>query len=165
MSRVEIAVVARAHGIRGELRLALHNPESRALDAAETLHIAGHDHAIESARSVAGGAVLVKLAGIDDRTTAEGLRGQAVLVDREELELEDDDVLLSELVGLRARLPDGTDWGEIVRIDLGLQSRLVVRDGDIERSLPIVDEFVLHIDIDAGTVTVDPPEGLPEDPA
>ncbi len=38
----------------------------------------------------------------------------------------------------------------------------MIHDGDIERLLPLVDEFVTAIDVEAGVVTVDPPEGLPE---
>ena len=58
---------------------------------------------------------------------------------------------------------DGAAWGEVVEIVLGLQDRLVIHDGEIERELPFVDAFVVHIDIDAGIVTVDPPDcGLPE---
>ena len=41
MDRVEIGVVARPHGVRGELRVHLHNPESTALDAAEEVWIGG----------------------------------------------------------------------------------------------------------------------------
>ena len=44
------------------------------------------------------------------------------------------------------------------RIDL-----LVIHDGEIERMLPLVDQFVTNIDVAAGIITVDPPEGLPED--
>ena len=38
----------------------------------------------------------------------------------------------------------------------------MIHDGEIERLLPLVDEFVTTIDLEAGVVTVDPPEGLPE---
>jgi ribosomal 30S subunit maturation factor RimM len=38
----------------------------------------------------------------------------------------------------------------------------VIHDGDVERLLPIVDAFVTGIDLEAGVVTVDPPDDLPE---
>ena len=43
MDRIEIGVVARPHGVRGELRVHLHNPESTALDDAELILALGGD--------------------------------------------------------------------------------------------------------------------------
>src|SRR5690606_15980344 len=108
------------------------------------------------------GAVLALLEGIGDRDAAEALRGSTVEVDREDLELDDGEVLLADLVGCRAVLADGSDWGEVVRVVTGPQDRLVIRHGDIERELPLVDELVTAIDLEAGTIEVAPPEGLPE---
>ena len=51
--------------------------------------------------------------------------------------------------------------GTIAAIEGGMQDLLVIHDGEIERLLPLVDEFVTDIDLDNGVVTVDPPEGLP----
>ncbi len=162
--RVEIGAVARAHGVRGELRVALHNPTSEALVDVEVLFVGGRELAVESARPTTG-AWLVRLAGVEDRDQAEALRGQPVAVAREQLALEDDEVLLVDLIGCRAELRDGTPWGEIVAIEPGPQDRLIVRHGDVERQLPVVDEILLEVDLEAGRVVVDPPEGLPEEPA
>ena len=49
---VEIGFVARAHGIRGEVRVHLHNPASTALDDAEVLWLGAREYRIESARPV-----------------------------------------------------------------------------------------------------------------
>ena len=101
--------------------------------------------------------------GIATRTEAEALRGQQVEVDREALELDDDDVLLADLVGCAVRRVDGTPWGEIAAVNAGeMQDLLVIHDGDVERMLPLVDAFVKAIDLDARVVTVDPPDELPE---
>jgi 16S rRNA processing protein RimM len=100
---------------------------------------------------------------VTDRDVAEDLRGSSVEVDRA-LVADDDDVLLTDLVGLRVELEDGTAWGEIVGVDLGPQDRLVIHHGDVERQLPLVDAFVLSVDLEAGRVIVAPPDGLPEEP-
>ena len=42
-----------------------------------------------------------------------------------------------------------------------MQDLLVIHDGELERLLPLVDEFVKVIDLSAGVVTVDTPDGLP----
>ncbi len=159
---MEIGVVARAHGIRGEVRVHLHNPASTALDQADAMFVGEREYAIESARPVAG-AYLVALAGIADRDAADALRGRPVSLPREALELDDGEVLLADLVGCRVELPDGRPWGVVSALELGAQDRLVIRDGEVERLLPMVDAFLVDIDVEAGRIVVDPPADLPED--
>ena len=161
LARVEIGRVTRPHGIRGEVVIVTHDPASDILDRVETVWVGGAERQIAEARGTHRG-WLVALAGSATRDDAEALRGLAVEVDREALELGDDDVLLADLVGCRVRLLDGTPWGTISAVDAGLQDLLVIHDGELERLLPLVDEFVKSIDLDSGVVTVDPPEGLPE---
>jgi 16S rRNA processing protein RimM len=161
---IEIGVVARAHGIRGEVRVHLHNPGSTALDAAEALFVGDREYAIEKARPVAG-AYLVALVGIGDRDAADALRGRPVSVARDILDLDDGEVLLADLVGCRVELPDGRPWGVVSALEVGPQDRLVIRDGEIERLLPVVDEFVIDIDVEGRRIVVDPPPELPEDKA
>lgn len=159
--RVEIGRIARVHGIRGEVVIATHDPGSDLLDRQPTLWIGGVAREVVRARSTPRG-WLVQLAGVATRSDAEALRGQVVEVDRAALELGEDDILLDDLIGCRVQRVDGTPWGTIAAIEGGMQDRLVIHDGDIERQLPLVDEFVTDIDLEAGVVTVDPPDGLPE---
>jgi 16S rRNA processing protein RimM len=162
-ARVEIGVVSKAHGIRGEVVAIPHDPASTSLGDVAVIHVGGVRREVVRSRDV-GGAFLMALEGIADRDAAAALRGAVIEVDRDELELDENDVLLADLVGCRCVLPDGTAWGEIVAVELGLQDRLVIRDGKVERQLPVVDAFIASIDVEAGVVTVTPPEGLPEDP-
>jgi 16S rRNA processing protein RimM len=159
--RIEIGRIARAHGIRGEVVIVTHDPASELLDRVGEIWVGGAPRRVVGARNTPRG-WLVQLDAVATRNDAEALRGQAVEVDREVLDLEDDDVLLGDLVGCRVQRVDGTPWGTIAAVEAGMQDRLVIQDGEIERQLPLVDEFVTAIDLEAGVVTVDPPEGLPE---
>ena len=159
--RVEIGRITRVHGIRGEVVITTHDPGSDLLEHLTTLWIGGVVREVARARSTPRG-WLVQLAGVATRNDAEALRGQVVEVDRAALELDEDDILLDDLIGCRVQRVDGTPWGTIAAIEGGMQDRLVIHDGDIERQLPLVDEFVTDIDLEAGVVTVDPPDGLPE---
>jgi 16S rRNA processing protein RimM len=158
--RIEIGRIARAHGIRGEVVIVTHDPESKLLGDLGAIWVGGVEKRMISARGTHRG-WLVLFEGVATRNEAETLRGQAIEVDRLALDLDDDDILLDDLIGCRVVLPDGAPWGTIAEIQGGMQDLLVIHDGELERLLPLVDELVIGIDLDAGVVTVDPPEGLP----
>jgi len=161
-SRIEIGGVARAHGIRGEVVIITHDPDSATLGTAPSIFVGGIERKIQKARDTQRG-WLVALEGVVTRNDAEALQGAVVEVDRSALELEEDDILLDDLVDCEVRLPDGRPWGKVAEIMIGAhQDLLVIHDGEIERLLPLVDTFVTNIDLDAGVVTVDPPADLPE---
>jgi len=60
--RLEIGGVARAHGIRGEVAIVTHDPDSVALETIKTIYIAGVEYHILEARSADKG-WLVRLEG------------------------------------------------------------------------------------------------------
>jgi 16S rRNA processing protein RimM len=159
--RIEIGRITRPHGIRGEVVIVTHDPESQILAELETIWVGGAERRVTGARGTHRG-WLIQLEGIATRNDAEALRGQLVEVDRGALELGDDELLLGDLVGCQVQRIDGTPWGTISAVEGGMQDLLVIHDGELERLLPLVDEFVKDIDLDRGVVTVDPPEGLPE---
>ena len=161
-ARVEIGGIARAHGIKGEVVIVTHDPDSDTLGRVKTIFVGGIPRTITAARSTHRG-WLIALEGVITRNDAEALQGQPVEVDRDELELDDDDILLHDLIGCRVVRLDGTPWGEVAEVMAGeMQDLLIIHDGEIERMLPLVDVFVTNIDLDERILTVDPPEGLPE---
>jgi 16S rRNA processing protein RimM len=168
--RVEIGGVARAHGLRGEIVIITHDPRSKTLAEVRSVFLDDKPFEIESVRDTQRGWLTV-IQGVSTRTEAEQFAGRIVSVAREDLALGSDDVLLDDMIGCETLLPDGSTWGLIVEIDLGFQDRMIIVErrvsGDgavsyIERMLPIVDQFVLNVDIDAGVVKIDPPNGMPE---
>ncbi len=163
--RIEVAYVSRAHGVRGEVLAVPFVTGSTSLEEVDGAWIGGQYLAIERARPVPDGYLLV-LAGVRDRDRAHALRGKTVELDRDALDLDDDEVLLADLVGCRVVTADGVAWGEVAAIEVGPQDRLVIRDLDakVERLLPVVDEFLADIDLEARVITVTPPDGIPVDP-
>lgn len=160
--RIEIGGVARAHGIKGEVVVFTHDPDSTTLGDVDAIFVGGVEKKIVHARDTQRG-WLVLLEGVVTRNDAEALQGKPVEIAREALVLEEDDVLLHDLIGCEVRRPDGSVWGTIAEIQSGaFQDLLVIHAGEIERLLPLVDEFVTQIDLEARVVHVDPPEGLPE---
>jgi 16S rRNA processing protein RimM len=160
---VEVGYVSKAHGIKGEIVAIPHDASSTSLGEVSVLWIGGREYSVTRSRPVPG-AFLIQVEGVSDRDVAGALRGLPVQVAREALDLDDDEMLLADLVGCRAQLPDGTAWGEIVGVEIGLQDRLVIHHDGKEKLLPVVDAFVGAVDLERRVVIVTPPEGIPEDP-
>jgi 16S rRNA processing protein RimM len=104
--------------------------------------------------------------GIGDRTTAESAIKAILWVDQDLTEEsgEDDAWFDHQLVGL-AVLREGARIGTVARVDhLPAQDLIAVRtESDVEVLVPFVKAIVTAVDIQAGTMTVDPPLGLFED--
>lgn len=163
-SRVEIGGVARPHGIRGEVVIVTHDPNSTTLGEVATIYV-GHDQRSVAAARFTHRGWLVLLEGIATRNDAERLQGLPVSVDRSALALAPDDILLADLIGCDVHTSDGSPWGVVASVDSGDHQDMLVIHGDgFERLLPLVDAYVLSIDLERGVITVDPPDGLPESP-
>ncbi|MBI5481942.1 MAG: 16S rRNA processing protein RimM [Deltaproteobacteria bacterium] len=165
-----IGLVTRPHGVSGEVRLRLHHAESTALEEVEAVWLAlpgatgePRRYVVEGARYVAGG-VLCELEGVADRDQAALLRGAEVCVPRAELPpLADGEFYLGDLEGCAVVTRAGQPFGVVHQVqELGAHDTLVIHDGEVERLLPYVPQFVVDVDLEARRVVVDPPEGLPE---
>jgi len=117
--------------------------------------------AVESARPFRRG-FLVKFLGVEDRNRAEGFQGRYLLRPVEELEgLADGEVFYHQLLGLRVLTVDGDEVGEIVEVyDLRPADLLEVRGPEKTYQIPFLASLVRGLDLQEGTMTIDPPEGL-----
>ena len=106
---------------------------------------------------------VVHFEAVTDRQLAAELRGTELLiriVDRPPLE-DPDDFYDTDLVGLQALQPDGTVLGpvtDVVHSPAG--EYLLIRIDDRDRLVPFVRAIVPEVRLSAGTLIVDPPEGL-----
>ena len=161
MHLLEVGYVARAHGVRGEVRVHLHAAESTVLYEVDRAYVGGVDRAIASARPGGGGAVLIAFDGVGDRDAAEALRGQKVEVARAAVPLADGEFFLADLPGCEVVTEAGATLGRVVEVQHAAQDLLVVVDGDDERLVPIVPELVRAVDVAARRIVVDVPDDLP----
>jgi 16S rRNA processing protein RimM len=116
------------------------------------------------------GTLLLQLAGPDgavfsDREAVDTLRNTLLLVPLADLpELADPDSYYDhELVGLTAQLPDGSPLGEVTAVrHEGVELLVIRRPSGGELLVPFVRAIVPTVDVAAGHLVVDPPEGLLE---
>ncbi len=153
-----IGTVVGTHGVRGTVRV-------RPAGTGEHLRknvapvIAGTRRLIESARETPKG-FLLDLEGIGDRESAGFLRGDDLLLDREELDgLQNGEFYVADLVGLTAVDAGGETLGEVVEtFETAAHETLVVRTGPGEVFVPFTMEHVPGVDLSSGRITVRPPE-------
>ncbi len=94
---------------------------------------------------------IVRLAAFCTRTEVEAVRGEAMWVDREALELDEDEFWADDLVGLR--VVDGDREVGVVERVRELPSCEVLEVGEL--LIPLVEDAVRDVDLEAGVVDVD----------
>lgn len=111
--------IGSAHGIKGEVRIQSFTEDPMALAGYGALatNRPGLAITILSARTNTN-VLVAKLAGVNDRTAAERLNGVELYVDRDLLPppLDEEDFYHADLIGLEARLADGTVLGEVITV-------------------------------------------------
>jgi len=171
---VELVVgrIAKAHGITGELVIDIRtdDPEGRfapgnRLKLKASRGTSVREVVIQSMRPH-GVRMLVRLEGVADRDTAEGLRGSLFVVDSAELPpIEDPDEFYDhQLEGLRVRTIDGVEIGQVAEVlHTAAGELLAVRTEERREILvPLVSAIVLSVSLADGVIEIDPPEGLLE---
>lgn len=159
---VEVGVVARAHGLTGELRVRLFNVSSEILSNCRRVRLAGELRRVRSARRHQD-AMLLRVAGCDDRVTADSLRGALVEVARSDLPAtEQDEYYFHDLVGLEAIGPAGVAIGRVVDVvETPGHANLVVADGPRRLEVPLAETFVGNVDLAGRTIRLERLEELP----
>ena len=125
--------IGAAHGIKGEVRITSFTEEPLALADYGPLATdkPGLMIEIESARATTN-VLVARLKGVTDRNAAEKLNGVELYVDRDKLPptADEDDFYHADLIGLEARLIDGSVLGTVTAIpNFGASDLIEVRDG------------------------------------
>jgi len=165
-----VGVIVGPHGIRGQVRVKSFTAEPEDIAAygpvvdefggrTFTLRVVGRSK----------GVVLCSIAGVDDRTAAEMLRGVRLHVDRAVLppaDEDDDEFYHADLIGLRVEFADGVALGTVAAVyDFGAGDILEVRaeNGGVTM-VPFTREAVPVIDMANGRLIAERLAGLLEDP-
>ena len=162
---VLIGLVRRAHGLKGEVCV---KPVSDIVERFNALDYVMVRHTDTTARFGVDGVrwkgklALVKLHGIDDMTSAEGLKGAEIGVRREDVyPVPEGTYYVFDIVGCDVTNTSGKrigTVGEVLRMPAN--DVLVVRRDDGEALLPLVRSVVKNIDLKARLIVIEEMEGL-----
>jgi len=157
--KLNVGRIGRAHGILGEATIEVRTdePESRFAIGAKVITDNG-ELIIESAR-VHNGILLLKFKGINDRSAVEKLRNTLIYADVDITEqFDEDDYHVQQLIGLRAELEDGSEYGVVTEVlNLPAQDCLAIKTKSGEVLIPFVHQLVPVVDIESKRVVVIPP--------
>jgi 16S rRNA processing protein RimM len=167
--RVVVGRIGRAQGIRGEVTVEVRTdaPEERFSPGA-VLFLSGRaglpGQVVVAGHRWQNGRLVLSVAGVADRTAAEGLRGALLEADVDVTETHDDEFHDIALIGLAVRDREGRPIGRIAEVlHLPGQDLLAITRPDApELLVPFVQQMVPEVDLPGGFVVVDLPAGLAE---
>ena len=156
---IQLGFVGAPFGVRGWIKLRSHtDPPERLLEHRD-LHIGQgqvwRTYRIESSGR-SGGALTVKLKGVEDRDQAQALRGSQVCVPRTELpQRNDKDFYRADLIGCEVVNLEDVALGFVRHfVETPAQVLMVVR-GSQEFWIPAVPQHLRKVDLQARRVVVD----------
>ncbi|KIT14592.1 ribosome maturation factor RimM [Jannaschia aquimarina] len=166
-----LGAITGAYGVRGEARVKSFCAEPSAIgDYGPLTDDKGRDHRLTVIRPVKGG-YAVRLSGVTSKEQADSLRGQRLWVPRAALpDPEEDEYYHSDLIGLTVLDTGGAELGRVAAVhDHGAGDLLELRGPGLKGVLvPFTRAVVPTVDLSAGRIIIDPPQGLlpgDDDPA
>jgi 16S rRNA processing protein RimM len=159
-----IGRILRPHGVHGELRVKLLTDFPDRWTDLKTVYL-GPRHLqkeIQSTRQHKN-MMLVKLVGYENRDAVESLRGELLYVTiKDAMPLEPDEFYLFQVMGLEVQTESGDVLGEIVDVlkPPGANEVFVIHGIRGEILIPVIDEVIVSLDLEAGVVVINPIPGL-----
>lgn len=164
-TRVCVGAIAGAYGVNGEVRFKSFCADPLALgDYGPLSDEAGtHTYTVQIDRA-GKGELIGRMSSIRSKEEADALKGTRLYVERDALpDLPDDEYYYSDLVGLQVFDPGGSLLGTVkLVVNHGSTDILEVQvPGQSDTALlPFTHEAVPTVDLGAGKIIADPPEGI-----
>ncbi|MGH8875239.1 MAG: ribosome maturation factor RimM [Acidimicrobiia bacterium] len=155
--------VGRPHGVRGLVLVVPDSDQPGRFAHGARFHAPGGRELVVREVQIHRGSPLVAFEGVENRESAELLRGLELTIDpAERRPLARDEFWPDELIGLEVRLAGGDRLGMVRGVEAAAnQDRLVVETADGALHLvPFVAELVPEVRMEDGYLVIRPPEGL-----
>jgi len=165
---ISIARIARPQGVRGEVIAEILTDFPERFAKLHSAWMVSTNGEIEQARIEKAwlhkGRVVFKIAGFDDMTQAEALRGVRVAITSQELAtLPPDTYYDFDLEGCEVLTVSGETVGAVAAVEKhGGAPLLKVRGAGKEHLIPLVLSICVEIDVAQKRIVIAPPEGLLE---
>ncbi len=155
--------IGRPHGIRGDVVVGVRTDEPELRFAKGSRFDTDHGLLTVAVSRWHSSELLVRFEGVNDRDAAAGLGGTWLVIDSAAITPSDDpdEFHDTDLIGLSVRTVDGTDVGSVGDVLHSGQDVLVIKAaGGRDVMVPFVKPLVPEVDVAAGFLVINPPEGL-----
>lgn len=165
----EIGLISNTHGLKGELKVRPYTENAKRFEEIKKVLIKKDDknfdeYEVQSVRYQKD-IVLLKLKEIDDIEQAEKLKGQNLIIPREEAkELEQNEFFIADLIGCDVYVND-EQIGKLVDVFTAGASDVYVvkREGKKDLLLPALESVIKNIDLENKRIEVEIPRGLDDE--
>lgn len=151
-----------AWGIHGDVKIDLLSDAPDRFEPGNIVHVKNESTRVQRSRRVRGGMV-VKLDIVNDRNQAELLRGQEITVTPEQVSPPPQGSYYHfQVLGLNVLSHEGENLGKIQEIiETGANDVYVVHlEGRRDVLIPALEDVILDVDLERGSMTVRLPDGL-----
>ena len=161
-----VGTIQGAKGMEGEMKVSLVTAHPSHLAGLESVYLKIADfesilYTIDKAKWDASKFTL-KLHGVDDRNTAEALRGAKILIPEEAAyKVGEDEYFIEDLIGMNVVDKSGANLGRVTEVlNYPAHDVYVVSNGDNEILIPAVHEYVQEVNMNTGTIMITTIEGF-----
>lgn len=163
---LRVGRITGAHGLKGALRFRPDNPDSDSLDQVKRVFLERggepREFRVIAMTPLNAATRRITLEGVVDIDAAEALKGAVVMLATEDVPpAKPGEFYYYEAIGCEVFLTDGSRLGAIEEVfSNGAQDIWVVRDGEREVLVPVIEDVVKAMDLAGRRVTIEPISGL-----
>ena len=164
---LEIGKIVAVQGLKGEVRVEAWCDEKEFLCEFDVLYFDKGETPVEIVRAHPHkNIVLMKIKGVDTVEQAQNLRNKILYMDRDEVELEEGCYFIQDLIGIKViDADDGHEYGilsDVTETGANNVYHITFPDGSVKLA-PVIDEVIIHTDVDEGIMKIRPLKGLFDD--
>ncbi len=162
---IKIGEVVNVVGLRGELKIYPYSENKERFETLKTVYFDKTRIEIQQVR-YKDNLVILKIQGVEDRTSAEACKGKEVFMDDEDLEeLPEGTYYIKDILGFLVEDRSRGIIGTLKDVkDNGAQNLFIIeKNNGGELLVPAVEEFFAGVDLERKVVLVDLIEGMYED--
>lgn len=153
---VRVGQIVGTHGLKGQVKVDLLTDFPERLAIGRRLRLEGEWVEVTDLLWHKNRPIL-RLDGVRSIEAAEALKWKFLEAAEDDLDLEEDEFMIKDLLGLEVFEESGRRLGEVEDV-LPYPAQDLLKVGEL--LIPLVKEFVLDVDLDAGRVTVRLLEGM-----
>lgn len=157
MEKILIATVLKPQGLSGELKCKLENENYEVIKNITEVYLNDKEVPTKVAnKSYRAGYLFLQFNTVNSREKADFLRNAKIYAKRDQIEIPQDEYMITDLIGLSVVSETGEDIGKLIDVqNYGATDILVVEQYKREYMVPFVKDIVKKVNMQAEHIVVD----------